>query len=235
MKNSLDLDTTSIFFELPFMSENLVEHLLQTYKDFDIHISPYNTYEKAASKKYFQRGVIRPIDPSCINRFLLQKGFTGGYYNFSYMNPKFESNEIYRRSFHVSPLLEHSQGLDVVVNSRNNDMSMMLEELTMVENSMVGYCVHLDILDAIGKDLTTLQINHIDLAINIYEEQDKYLRLKNRLCDGRKVANASYRTHLARLENIPFGDIIKVISMFIKSHCLVMDWIDDQFPDYLQY
>ena len=105
----------------------------------------------------------------------------------------------------------------------------------MSENSMIGYCVHLDILDAIGKDLTILQINHIDLAINIYEEQDVFARLNNRLCDGQKVANASSRTHLVRLEDIPFWDIIKIISMFMKSHCLVMDWIDDQFPDYLQY
>ena len=223
------------FFDLPFISEGLIEYLLRTYNDFGIHISPHHIYEKATSKEYIQRGMIKPIDPKCINRFILQKGFTGGYYDFSYVNPKFANNEIYWRSFRVSPAFEHSQGLDVVVNSRNNDMSMMLEELTMYENYMVGYCVHLDILDAIGKDLTKLQINHIDLAINIYEKQDIYARLKNRLCDGQKVANASYRTHLVRLENIPFGDIIKIISMFMKTHCLVMDWIDDQFPGYLQY
>lgn len=223
------------YFELPFISENLIEYLLRTYDEFDIHISPHHIYEKETSFEYLQRGVINPLNPKCINRFFLKKGFSGGYYDFSYMNAKFEDNELYCRSFRISQTLLHSKGLDVVVNNRNNDMSMMLEELIGCENSIIGYCVHLDIIDAVGKDLTSLQINHIDLAINVYEGPDKEARQKHYLYEGRKVADASYLTHLVRLEEIPFWSIIEIISMFMKSHCLVMDWIDNQFPEYLQY
>ena len=196
-------------FELPFMPQGLIEYLLNTYDQFDIHISPYHIYDKLTSSECLQSGWIKPIDPNCIRNFRLKKGFTGGFYNFSYMNAKYVNKDLYCSSFRTSKIFGKSIGLDVAITERNDDMSMMLEEITISEGSICGYCVHLDMLDAIGKDLTKLCANHIDLAINIYEGEQKERRLEKNLSSGGKVADASYRTHMVRLENILFCEVIR--------------------------
>jgi hypothetical protein len=222
--------------EIPYVNVELIEYILKKYKcDFDLHVSPYHIHNIENTQSCYEHGVIRPIDTKFMNCFILQKGFTGGLYDFSYMNEDLKDNETYYKSFKIcqTPLVG-SQGLEVVVKNRNKDMSMMLEELVInkFENILTGYCVHLDILNAYNRDLTRMEVNHIDLAINIYETKDMEHRLHEKLSDGKKVTKASYRTHLLRLENIPFLDIIKIISLFMIPQCLVMDWINDQFPNY---
>lgn len=222
--------------EIPYANIELIEYILNEYNyDFDLHVSPYHIHNIENTQSCYKHGVIRPIDTKYINCFNLEKGFTGGLYDFSYMNEVLKDNETYYRSFKICQTsLVGSQGLEVVVKNRNKDMSMMLEELVInkFENYLTGYCVHLDILNAYKCDLTCMKVNHIDLAINIYENKDMEHRLHEKLSDGKKLTKASYRTHLLRLENIPFLDIIKIISLFMKSQCLVMDWINDQFPNY---
>lgn len=227
------------YFSVPYMSADLMNYLLDIYFDnLLVHVSPYHIYKIDQTQSYIEKGVLRPINPKYINNFRLQKGYTGGLYDFSYMNDKLKHNEIYVRSFSIcQTTLVNSQGLEVIVIERKNDMSMMIEELVInrTENHLVGYCIHLDILNALGKNLTKMKINHIDLAINIYEGQDMLRRVDEKLCDGKKTTDATYRTHLLRIENIPFLDMIKIASMFLQSQCLVMDWIDDQFPDNIYF
>lgn len=225
------------FLSVPYAGVELFGYILDKYESFDIHVSPYHFYRKDETDECLEHGVKKPIDPKHVHKFYLQKGHTGGHYTFDYMNPKFENHREYVQSFNVcGTSLVGSQGLEVIVNERNSDMSMMLEELVKeTDNTLIGYGVHLDILEAIGRDLTQLKINHLDLAVNVYENDDISRRLANNLCNGKKVAKASYRTHILRIENIPFFDMLQIISIFMKSKCLVMDWIDDQFPDHVQY
>ena len=45
------------------------------------------------------------------------------------------------------------------------------------------------------------------------------------------MTDADYRTHLIRLEDIPFLDTIKIVYLFVDSKVLAIDWTDNQFEN----
>lgn len=217
-----------------FTMETLYDYLFSRYKLIDIKVSPYNIHSIQDTSSYCRSGVIQPINPKCLNHFVLSKKFTGGYYDYSYPNPKYKGLRTYMIEYLLlkkTPI--ENKRLEVIIKHRKNDMSMMLEEIYYDEfhQQVVGKCIHLDIIDAFGEDITQMNLNHIDLAINIYINENKYDRLNQRISDGTTVTDADYRTHLLRLAEIPFLDVLKIIYLFMDSKSLVIDWIDNQFGD----
>jgi hypothetical protein len=123
--------------------------------------------------------------------------------------------------------------LDVVAkrNSSNN-LSMMIEELSYPmnkKNLLIGRCIHLDTDSPYGSSFSEAVVNHLDLAINVYENDDVTKRLDSNLANGNKVTDATFRSHLFRIEGIPLVCLIPYCLMFFQSRSLTGEWISDQF------
>ena len=113
--------------------------------------------------------------------------------------------------------------------SKENYLSMMLEELPRPDDSsglMVGRCIHLDTQDPMTTPPRDAIVQHLDLAINVYEGEDRQARLDNNLQHG-PSASASFRTHLFRIEDIPFFSIFEFCYMFFESKCLLKEMMGD--------
>ena len=113
----------------------------------------------------------------------------------------------------------------------SGNLSMMLEEVAEARTSngtLIGRCVHLDTDALPGTDQHAAPLNHLDLAINVYFDDATTRRKETRLCDGR-VEDASVRTHLLRVEGVPFAAIAEFARQFFHSSVLLQEWMRDQF------
>ena len=132
----------------------------------------------------------------------------------------------------------HIRRLDVS-ETRNDDnyISMMIEELeedTCIldpqKKYVIGRMIHLDSNAAVGISYKDANLSHIDLAYNLYLDDSASERMGQFLCNG-KTVNASHRTHILRLENIPFSSIFKIAYSFFKSKTLTTEWFSNEFVD----
>lgn len=94
---------------------------------------------------------------------------------------------------------------------------------------MISRMVHLDTLDPIYTPIGEVRLQHLVLAVNIYQGDDRQKRFSQRLKDGH-VQNATFRTHLFRIEKAPFLSLFEFCEMFFKSKTLFREWRDDVFP-----
>jgi hypothetical protein len=107
----------------------------------------------------------------------------------------------------------------------------MLEEVAtdrISNGNLIGRCVHLDTYERPGTDQHAAPLKHLDLAINVYIDDAAARRKDTRLCDGR-VEDASVRTHLLRVEGVPFAAIAEFARQFFHSSVLLQQWMRDQF------
>jgi hypothetical protein len=126
----------------------------------------------------------------------------------------------------------HILRLEVIVNRDNNGhLSMMIEELTKIDSQKMvfGRCIHLDSSNIIGTNFFNVSLNHLDLAINVYEGDNAKKRLETNLAIEGKTEDASYRTHLLRIDNISFKYMLGFAAGFFESKILFKEWIEDQF------
>ena len=119
--------------------------------------------------------------------------------------------------------------LEVTAERRETDyLSMMVEELPRADDPgglMIGRCIHLDTRAPIGMPMAEARLQHLDLAINVYTHGDRALRFANTLQNG-KAQNATFRTHLYRIEGVPFPALFTFAQMFLRSRVLCDEWID---------
>ena len=113
---------------------------------------------------------------------------------------------------------------------------MTIEELTKIfvynnpqKAFMIGRMIHLDTDAKRGTSFKDAVLNHIDLAENLYVGDDAFQRDDDDLSNGRMVQKATYRTHLLRVNGIPFESIFKVAYAFFKSKQLVDEWKAAEF------
>jgi hypothetical protein len=125
----------------------------------------------------------------------------------------------------------HVRRLECRVERREQDyLTVMVEELPRADDPlMVGRCVHFDTRDPAGTDLAAVVLSHLDLAINVYEGARRQERWDARLADG-KVPDASFRTHLFRVEGVPFLRAFDCCRLFFRSAALLDEWLDDLDP-----
>ena len=71
-----------------------------------------------------------------------------------------------------------------------------------------------------------MQLNHLDLAINIYQGQRRAERFSQTMQSG-KVPDASFRTHLFRIEQASFLSLFDFSRQFLKSPVLLGEWIQE--------
>ena len=108
---------------------------------------------------------------------------------------------------------------------------MMLEELREERHYGRFYvckCIHLDTDDAMGTDYRDAMLNHIDLAINVYDSDAYHKRSQESLAGG-MVVDATFRTHILRMEKVPFTDLFQLAADFLDSKTLYWEWVNDLF------
>ena len=115
-------------------------------------------------------------------------------------------------------------------------LSMMMEELELHEDHahpsdsyLVGRMIHLDTKAEIGQEFASAPLMHIDLAYNYYYDDKVEKRMNQDLSRGEKIEDATYRTHLVRIENITLSELFPVAYAFFVSKTMLDEWCQYQF------
>lgn len=135
--------------------------------------------------------------------------------------------------------IRNVRSLQTVISRKGKQyLSMMIEELSDFREEIkddhrfvIGRMIHLDTDAEIGVPFEKAMLMHIDLAVNMYVGDAADERLVQDLYDGtaHKVVDASYRTHILRIENIPFAELPKFVMAFMRSKYLVNEWLKGDF------
>ena len=225
------------YFRLPYYKEAMIKYLEETkdnYKIF-VRIDPYVVLDKEPLKTVFEE-VIRPIDPKWINKLSLYPGNkTAGEYilqdplSCRLSAAKLSTAEqIAYWEYHMRRVRK----LEVYAARGNNkNLHMMIEELNedlKYDKYYIGKCIHLDTDDAVGTAYENSILNHIDLALNVYDKDAFETRKKQSLSQG-KVTDATFRTHILRVERVPFRHLPQIAEDFLDSITLYLEWMNDMF------
>lgn len=166
-----------------------------------------------------------PASPSWLSNFSLRKGMKD-FGSYQLLDRPISDGEAEYWDYHVKMV----RRLEVCVERREeNYLTMMIEELPRPDDSsglMIGRCIHLDSRDPAFTPLGEVKMQHLDLAINVYEGEDRKKRFDGSLQNGR-VHDATFRTHLFRIEGIPFSSLFLFSAMFLESKVLIGEWVND--------
>ena len=91
---------------------------------------------------------------------------------------------------------------------------------------MVGRCIPLDTRAPVGTPLAAVKVSHLDLAVNVYQGRRREERYSQTLQDG-MAADASFRTHVFRIEQADFCSVFGFCRLFLRSQLLVDEWIQE--------
>lgn len=169
--------------------------------------------------------VIRPIDPSWWPTLSLASGreTSARYFLPAEMD---KENLLAYWEYHAIKI--RSLEVQAKRNAKGN-LSVMYEELVQEDEDLViGRMVHLDTDDQVGTSNEKSTLNHLDLAINVYRGEAARDRLRIPMTDPGAIMTKT-RTHVLRIQGIPFDAQIMFALLFLKSTVLKMDWIMDQF------
>ncbi|WP_404542954.1 hypothetical protein [Bradyrhizobium sp. USDA 223] len=125
--------------------------------------------------------------------------------------------------------VERLRRLEIRAQRRGDIVSMMIEELPAPDapdGLMVGRCIHLDTRAPNKTAIRDVKLSHLDLALNVYEGAVRNERFGTSLKDG-KVTDASFRTHLMRIEGIPLLTLLPICAGFLRSTSLLREWFKD--------
>ncbi len=127
----------------------------------------------------------------------------------------------------------HFGKMEILFRRNHNGMlSGMMEEIHRPHECrfILGRCVHLTSNSPVGDSWDGAVATHIDAAINVYVDDDKDQRWASRLDKGQKV-DATFRTHVLRLDEVPLRTVLPIAERFFKSEVLLEEWFLDQFRD----
>lgn len=190
------------------------------YVRFDPHF-----FSKEIPRQYLTEATLVPANPKWLAGFNLRKGMKDfASYVLEDVSVKDDQQQFWDYRF------KDIRRLEVRVERRKDDyLTMMIEELPKEDDLnglMLGYCIHLDTRDPVGTPLKEVSLNHLDLAINVYEGSRRQERFSQSLQDG-KVVDASFRTHLLRIEKASFESVFDFCRIFLRSQFLLEEWIQD--------
>jgi hypothetical protein len=109
---------------------------------------------------------------------------------------------------------------------------MMVEEIVdrrSTREPVLGRCIHWDTEAPVGASPSQARVKHLDLAINVYRGEAADRRLTQSLGADARVVDATFRTHLLRIEDIPPQALLGFASQFFVSSLLTLEWFEDQF------
>lgn len=197
-----------------------------------IRVNPHLVYSTQPPQKIFESQLIPPNPKWWHELSIYNRSHEGcSFFLDESVNPKDNYDEYWE--YHC----QNIRRLDVIAKrDGNGNLSMMMEELIVQKNIVspseryiVSRMIHLDTDAAIGNSFHDSTLNHLDLAINVYTENNAKNRLLENLANGEMITDASFRTHLLRVENINFSDLFVFAYSFFKSKTLVDEWKETQF------
>lgn len=219
------------YFKTDYLRSPLLDYINAISKKYSIYIrvNPY-FITKNTPPRILQEQLIQPLKYDWINRLKLYKGEKiGGYYIIQdlplHEGPHSEEEILNYYEYNIKKL----RSLDVSAERTNEgNLRMMIEELT--NDTEVGYyrakMIHLDTDNKVDTSYKDAILNHIDLAVNMYDENAYKIRQQERLQNG-VVEDATMRTHLIRLEKVPFKTLFDLAELFFDSKILLNDWLND--------
>jgi hypothetical protein len=189
-----------------------------------LRLDPRHWYAEQPLMRLEEAAIV-PADPSWMQTLGLFPGMKDfAAYVLEDCDPK--ANLAQFRDFRLRDI----RRLEVSAQRRtSNYLTMMLEELPRADDPnglMVGRCIHLDTEAPIGTPMAKAPLKHLDLAINVYRGDHRQARMDDSLQNG-MVRDATYRTHLYRIEDIPFPALFTFAGMFFKSQVLIGEWVAD--------
>ncbi len=189
-----------------------------------LRLDPRSWYAEQPMMR-LEEAAIAPADPTWMRTLSLFPGMKRfASYVLEDCDP--QGDQAQYRDYH----LRNIRRLEVTAQRRETDyLSMMIEELPRPDERnglMVGRCIHLDTRAQVGTPMAEARLQHIDLAINVYRGDQRSVRMEDSLQNG-KVCDATYRTHLYRIEDIPFPALFTFAAMFFKSRVLFKEWLAD--------
>jgi hypothetical protein len=217
-----------------FLGEEALQYLSDlTCNNAYIRLEPYYC-SKQRPPIIVGEAALRPVNPKWIKKLTLFKGQkTGGHY--------FLPKPIGRKDTRITELemlklweytVKGIRSLEIHgKRMHSGNLSMMLEEIVekqICNGYYISKCIHLDSDNEVGSDCKTAILNHIDLAVNVYTTEDFAKRKEQSLANGR-VVDASLRSHLLRLDGVPFETLINFALLFFTSEVLTQEWITEQF------
>ncbi|MEA4835282.1 MAG: hypothetical protein VB133_09115 [Anaeromusa sp.] len=229
--DSIYVKYESNYFKTDYMKSSLLAYVDKISKNYItyIRIHPYFVTQNKPPRS-LQEQLIQPLKFDWIKQLTLYKNEkTGGYYSIQDIRLESrhhtEEEKLNYWEFSVYKL----RSLDVSAERTNEgNLRMMIEELT--ECTEVGYyrtkMIHLDTDNIVGTSYEEAILNHIDLAINMYDEDAYKIRKQERLKNG-IVQDATMRIHLVRLEKVPFRMLFDLAELFFDSKILMRDWFAD--------
>lgn len=188
-----------------------------------IKVDPYQVFDTQPQQS-IQDSVVIPPNPKWWQNLEIYKGQHEGCSFLLNKNVDPKENPLEYWEYHC----RHIRRLDVVAKRNGNgNLSMMLEELeestnllSPTERIIIGRMIHLDTDALFDSPFADATLNHLDLAINVYMDQNAENRLNDNLAKGGRVEDATFRTHLLRVEQIPFEDLFPFTYCFLQSNRL---------------
>lgn len=218
------------FFTIdPLLEPFLVTWAANAAKASEVHIrlNPHEAYT-APPPRLLTEATLRPVNRDWLPKLKLYKNSSdGGAYLLE--SPDSPSEDVERYwDYHVKGIRK----LECSATRRAGGyLSMTIEELAEpreLKGWLMGRMIHLDTTDGVGTDFFEATLDHIDLAINVYEPEVALRRNACRLDHG-KVEDASFRTHLIRADKVPFSTVLPFSFFFFRSRPLLLEWARDQF------
>ena len=200
--------------------------MLSDASETKIHVDPYRFYNQRLHE-FFTKGITRWVDPHWKSRKQLRKGQTGSVFEPSYYVEDLLVDEVY--CYFIEKIWDVGS-IRLEVSIKNNDKNgfiILVEELKYLftDAILVGRCIHLDISE--GEIDSNSIMNHIDFAINYYLGESENERLGVNISTGGDVVEASFRSHVIRLNEVRFEQFPKLCVSFINNKRLAMEFIYD--------
>jgi len=191
-----------------------------------IRLDPRRAFDELPPS-LLQEAIVRPIDPDWWSRLKIYPGNSSGCAQV--LQPPDSPKEDFEKwwEFHVKGI----RALQMSVQRRTGgNFSAMIEELSRPSGNIeqvFGLMVHMDTDAAVGTTANKAILNHLDLAVNWYPDAAGKVRLSERLDQG-MVTDATTRSHLLRVENIPFAAFFEITTAFFTSQVLLREWLSHQ-------
>jgi hypothetical protein len=212
-----------------FLNPFIVEWSMKEFKNTKIYarcLQDYYSLEKPL--QVMNEEILMPANPSWwkyIELFRYQT--TGASY---FLQDCAISKETFRKYWEYN--VQKLRSLQFHAKRYNDGrLSMCFEELsTNYEDVgfLFGRYIHFDTDCPVGTPITSAFLLHLDLAVNFYQGDSIQQRLSGDLAKGH-VIDATIRTHLFRIENIPLLAFVAYVLMFMKSDTMKSEWLSDQF------
>lgn len=220
-----------------FLDIRIVSFLIEKYgvENLYIRLNPFQLSNESP-KLSLQEEFLRPPNPMWIENISIYPGKTEGASLFipalTVQDVCDKRTRLQFTEFHEQKIRTLQSIATMKLENGKKHLSMSIEELSDEYEDLevlIGRMIHLDVLYSNEESFYKIKLNHLDLAVNVYEGEDALKRKSSDLSMGEKIVGASYRTHLIRADSISFSDLLIISKYYFKSATMINDWINYHF------